>query len=291
MKEIFDRVHAFCVSSLILAVAHRPSILRPIRCNTSFDSSSPTMTTVLPNILTKKSTRTKKRVRFSLKLESIAEDSTLENVTPLTFNERKSTTINPNLDERVFCGKFVEYFQRPGSLIGETYVSTRFVRKRSISPTIESEQSSSPIQENLSPLSLDLTSVSPSLIDPTLPRIIDRSKPTKKPTAKKSNLPLVHSSVKPRITLDVPLLPNASKKLANQKNSPVKRSDSSLSTTEKILPNERPISALCYRDDFRSKKYTEILTNPLPGVNNPIHRTSERLNFPKIQKKDRKSVV
>ena len=283
-----------------------------MRCSTPLSSSYSTIQTILPNILTTavvNKRRAKKRVRFALTLESIDEDTLAPDPSRISSARIQSNrrTVDPWREDGLLYGAYVEYLQKQEPSTVDVPSKPRPSRPLLTSPEPEESDSGTFTTTYVLPMCkspeppVEFNSPSASPGPPLhLPRIIERSNGTKRPNQKKTVSPVVHSPTKQRVHLDIPSRPASSKKVSPPVGtkpppvthySPTKRADfalpsmGTLPSQDKLMQGDRPFSAKLLHDYFQSKKFTEIITNPLPGVNNQIHPTPERSPLPYLQRK------
>jgi len=274
--------------SKIYLIGARPlSRLTSVRASTPLKSALSSIQPILPNIVSStilQKHRTKKRVRFALKLEPVEEDS------PLILERENSVVAKPKSNKRVIdpwredgplYGAYIEYLETKDALTPEiietnrpstaepdveppTYTHTFLIQSKSPEMVIDSIRVSTPTRH--------------------LPRILHRITANKK-TDRKSASPVIDSYLKQRINSSTPTRHIQSKKVPNtvcrnqitSKYPTVKRADLALpviktlnSSNEKVIRSDRPIETNIVNEFIHTKKLTEIITNPLPGTNNQI---------------------
>ncbi len=266
----------------------------------SFSTVSPDLPDILSSAVVHKR-RTQKRVRFALKLEPVEEDSLpssrLLSASPMSKSNRR--VIDPWRQGGPLYGAYVEYLEKHDALT----TPEKHSRRTPPPPPPAPEPGAEPptythtfvIQSKSPEIVIDSITVSTPPLH--LPRIIHRTKGTNKP-----QLPAVDSYVKQQLTLSTSPRMIHTKRTSNSpthKNyyssvhAALKRAELNIPTPTGLHPNNKTLrpdnsSGLkSINDPIPTKKMTEIISKPLPGLNNQINHFYERPTLPNYTKKPR----
>lgn len=245
-----------------------------------------------------------KRVRFALKLKSVEEDSapSSRESSPSILSKTSSRVIEPWRSDGPLYGAYVEYLEKQGAFNGNSFQNRRTPPPP---PPPPPEPGAQPptythtfVIQSKSP---DVTINSINVSTPTfhLPRIVNQTKKTNK-----QPLPVLDSFVKQHLAL------STSPRMVHSKKSPntpvlkspytsvhaaLKRAELALPPTYGLHANNKVTrvensSGLKFNQNnnhLPTRKMTEIITRPLPGVNNQINHFSEQSILPNYPKKAR----
>lgn len=265
--------------------------------NFSSESSDILSTTVLH-----KHRPQKKRVRFAVKLEPVDEDSlsSSRDTSASMVSKSSNRVIDPWRQRSALYGAYVEYLEKQDALISN---ESRIHPTRPPPPPPAPEPGTEPptythtfvIQSKSPEIVVDsITVSSPSF---HLPRI--RHQP-KRPTKHQSLT--FDSYVKQQLTFSSSPRITHSKRPFNASNAkphytPVhaalKRAELALPPTDglhannKITRAENLFGSKFINDSMQSRKITEVITKPLPGINTQINHFSDRSILPNYSKKSR----
>lgn len=249
--------------------------------------------------------RRPKRVRFALKLQSVEEDSSpssREN-SPSIVSKSSSRVIDPWRSDGPLYGAYVEYLEKQGAFDNQQRQTIRRTPPPRPSPP---EPGAEPptythtfVIQSKSP-DVVINSITVSTPSFHLPRIVQQTKKTNK-----NPLPVLDSYVKQQLTLSTSPRMIHTKKSTNPtvlKNpyasvqAALKRAELNIPPTSGLHANNK-VTRVEQSSNFKlnnqqqqqlqPKKMTEIITRPLPGVNNQINYVSDQSILPNYSKKPR----
>lgn len=246
--------------------------------------------------------RSKKRVRFALKLEPVEEDSrpSSREATTSVLPQSNKRILDPWRQGGPLYGAYVEYLQKQ-----DVFTSTDSRNHRTPPPRAPPppEPGAEPptythtfvIQSQSPEIIIDSITVSTPQLH--LPRILSRAKQTHR-----QSLPVLDYYIKRQLDLSTSPRMIHTKKLNNaliQKpvigsvQAAIKRAESILPVTvglhanNRILRSDNILPSKTMNEPIQQKKLTEIISKPLPGVNNQINHFCERPILPNYTKKAR----
>lgn len=291
----------FCFSCVIIDVdplSNLDSIhtSTPSKSSLSTDSSD-----ILSAAVLHKRPR-QKRVRFALKLHPVEEDSlpSSRESSPSIVSKSSSRVVEPWRSDGPLYGAYVEYLEKQGAFTGNSSHNRRTPPPR---PPPPPEPGAEPptythtfVIQSKSP-DVRINSITVSTPSFHLPRIVNQTKKTNK-----QPLPVLDSFVKQHLTLSTSPRMIHSKKSTNTTvfKSPYASVQAALKRAELALPPTYGLHAnnkatrvdnssglLNNNHHLQSKKMTEIITRPLPGVNNQINHFADQSILPNYPKKAR----
>lgn len=245
--------------------------------------------------------RTQKRVRFALKLSPVEEDSR-------PSSRETPTSVLPQSNKRIIdpwrqggplYGTYVEYLQGQDVFTSTDSHNRRTPPKAPPPPEPGAEAPTYThtfVIQSKSP-EIIVNSITVSTPQFHLPRILSRTK-----QSPKQSLPILDYYVKQQLNLSTSPRMIHMKKLSNAPNqkpvigtiqAALKRAESVLPATPGLHANNRILRSdslspsKTMNEHPQQKKLTEIISKPLPGVNNQINHFSERSILPNYSKKAR----
>ncbi len=235
--------------------------------------------------------RPQKRVRFALKLEPTEEDSlsSSREVSPSLVSKSNKRLIDPYRQDTPIYSAYVEYLEKQDALTNDELQIHRTPPSQSESEDESPTYTHTFVIQSKSPeITIDSITVStPSL---HLPRILHHTKQTSK-----QQLGPLDSYVKQQLTLSTSRRIIHTKKVSNSSNqtkhyisvnAALKRAEltipsvNGLNIKNKITRPDNSSGSKFVNDHKQPKKITEIISKPLPGVNNQINHFSERSILP-----------
>ena len=244
-----------------------------------------------------------KRVRFALKLRPVEEDSlpSSRESSPSIVSKSSSRVVEPWRSDGPLYGAYVEYLEKHDAFTGNSFHTRRTPPPP---PPPPPEPGAEPptythtfVIQSKSP-DVRINSIMVSTPSFHLPRIVNQTK-----KMNKQPLPVFESFVKQQLTLSTSPRMMHSKKSTNTAvlKSPYASVQAALNRAELTLPPTYGLHAnnratrgenssglkLNNNHHFQTKKMTEIITRPLPGVNNQINHFSDQSILPNYPKKPR----
>lgn len=247
--------------------------------------------------------RPEKRVRFALKFESVGEDSlsSSREDSPSLISKSNKRIIDPWRHNGPLYGAYVEYLDKQDALTCNDVSCIR--RTPPPPPPPPPEPGASPITythtfviQSKSP-EIVIDSITVSTPPLHLPRILHRTQKTNK-----QKLPILDSYAKQQLTSSTHPRMIHTNKVTNSSNqkphyasvrAALKRAELNISPTNglhsnnKITRSENSFGSKFFTEHIQTRKMTEIITKPLPGVNNQINHFSERTILPNYSQKSR----
>jgi hypothetical protein len=267
----------------------------------SYSTASPNLPDILSSAVLHKR-RTQKRVRFALKLEPVEEDSlpSSRELSASSVSKSSRRVVDPWRHGGPLYGAYVEYLEKHDAL---TSHDTPTRRPQPPPPPRAPEPGAEPptythtfVIQSKSP-EIVINSITVSTPPLHLPRILHRTKKTNKP-----QLPVIDSYVKQQLTLSTSPRMTHSRKSTNSpdpKNhyasvhAALKRAELNIPAPTGLHPNNKIIQtnnssgSKSPNDHLQTKKITEIVSKPLPGITNQINHFPERSPLPNYTKKAR----
>ena len=287
---------------VIIDVDSLPSLHAVPTSPPSKSSSSSDSSDILSGAVLHKRRRPK-RVRFALKLQSVEEDSSpssREN-SPSIVSRSSSRVVDPWRPDGPLYGAYVEYLEKQGAFDNHQPHTRRTPPPRPPPPPEPGAESPTYthtfVIQSKSP-DVVINSINVSTPSFHLPRIVQQNKKTNK-----NPLPVLDSYVKQQLTLSTsprmthskkPTSPPVLKNPYGTVQAALKRAELALPTTFGLHANNKVTRMehssglkLSNHSPLPTKKMTEIITRPLPGVNNQINYISDQSILPNYSKKPR----